>query len=183
MRQWIANNAAQLVTIITLILTCLGLIFVHAQLKQSNEHQRWNNYNQLNLHYSALYRNMPDELHRSKCITFNELPLKGQRWIRSYFNLYSEEHYLFQENFIPEEMWTERIDNGVAVNLKHYPVLVEGYKYWKNEGSFKHPHEFIPYVDKKISSLEKEINQILSACGNKESNKSLKAGTQQSGTP
>ena len=170
MTEWLKNNSVNLLSLITIVLALTGLIFVHEQLKQSNEHQRWTNYNQLNLHYSVLYRKMPDELHRSNCKKFNEISLEGQRWIRSYFNLYSEEHYLYQKKLIPVEMWTERIDDGVTVNFKHYPVLIEGYRYWKNEGSFSHPVEFIPFVDKKISILEKDINQILSECNKSKPN-------------
>ena len=173
MKEWLKNNAAHLLSTSAIVLTSIGLLFVYLQLKQSNEHQRWINYNQLNLHYSTLYRKMPDELHRSSCKKFSELELEGQRWIRSYFNLYSEEHYLYQQNLIPVEMWTKRVENGVTVNLKHYPVLVEGYRYWKNEGSFKHPTAFIPFVDKKLNGLEKDINQILSKCNQSKSNKAL----------
>jgi len=162
--KWFKANVAHLLSAIGLFLTFGGLILVDAQLKQGNEHQKWNNYNQLNIHYSALYRDLPEELEAASCIRFDELKPNGKKWIRSYFNLYSEEHYLFQQNLIPEEMWTKRIDNGVEVNMLSYPVIIEGYEHWKGRGSFKHPNNFVTFVDAKISILRPRIDSVLAEC-------------------
>lgn len=162
--RWLKDNIAHLLSVAGLFLTFWGLTLVSAQLKQANEHQKWNNYNQLNIHYATLYRELPDELEASSCKRFAELSPTGKKWIRSYFNLYSEEHYLFLEKLIPEEMWTKRIDNGVEINMLSYPVIVEGYEHWKDRGSFVHPDKFIPFVDTKIAGLKPRLTQVLGQC-------------------
>lgn len=162
--KWLKDNVAHLLSAVGLFLTFWGLTLVYAQLKQGNEHQKWNNYNQLNIHYSALYRDIPEDLEAASCKRFDELTPSGKKWIRSYFNLYSEEHYLFQQNLIPEEMWTKRIDNGVEVNILSYPVIIEGYERWKERGSFKHPKEFAAFVDTKIANLRPKIDAVLARC-------------------
>lgn len=162
--KWFKDNIAHLLSVAVLFLTFWGLMLVYAQLKQANEHQKWNNYNQLNIHYSTLYRELPEELEAASCKGFDELPPTGKKWIRSYFNLYSEEHYLFLEHLIPNEMWTKRIDNGVEVNMLSYPVIIEGYENWKKRGSFSHPEEFIPFVDKKVAALKPRIVEVLAQC-------------------
>jgi hypothetical protein len=164
MMKWFKENIAHLLSAAGLFLTFCGLMLVDAQLKQGNEHQKWNNYNQLNIHYSTLYRDIPEDLEAASCKRFDELTPTGKKWIRSYFNLYSEEHYLFLEHLIPNEMWTKRIDNGVEVNMLSYPVIVEGYEHWKKLGSFTHPKEFIPFVDTKIANLQARITGVLAQC-------------------
>lgn len=162
--KWFKDNIAHLLSAAGLFLTFWGLTLVYAQLKQANEHQKWNNYNQLNIHYSTLYRELPAELEAASCKRYAELTLIGKKWIRSYFNLYSEEHYLFLENLIPGDMWTKRIDNGVEVNMLSYPVIIEGFEYWKGRGSFTHPEEFIPFVDRKVAALKPQIAEALTQC-------------------
>jgi hypothetical protein len=149
---------------IGLVLTSIGLWLVARQLDQANDHQRWSNYNQLNLQYAELFGRIPDELDAKHCKTFDELKAESQRWIRSYFNLYTEEHWLYQEGYIPAAMWTERIDGGVSVNFKTYPVIVEGYEHWKALGSFTHPTEFTQLVDAKIQYLRPDIEKSRQHC-------------------
>ena len=149
------------VDLITAIVTAIGVGFVAIQLYQVNEQQKWGNYNQLNLHYSSLYREIKPELHFTQCRTFSQLSDESRQWIRSYFDLYSEEHWLYLQDLIPEEMWTLRIDGGVDVNLITYPVLAEGYEYWKGLGAFHHPPEFIPWVDKKMETLREKIQDSI----------------------
>lgn len=161
---WFKDNIAHLLSAIGLLLTFWGLTLVYAQLKQANEHQKWNNYNQLNIHYSTLYRELPVELEAESCKRFADLSPASKKWVRSYFNLYSEEHYLFLEELIPGDMWTKRIDNGVEVNMLSYPAIVEGYEHWKKRGSFIHPKEFIAFVDKKIAGLKPQILEVLAQC-------------------
>src|SRR5262249_8681724 len=76
---------------------------------------------------------------------------------RTYFDLYSEEYWLHQNNLIPDEMWTKRIANGVDVNLITYPLLVRGYYYWKEQGAFIHPEEFRQLIEDKIKKLEERL--------------------------
>jgi len=162
--KWIKDNIANLLSAAGLFVMFWGLMLVYAQLKQANEHQRWNNYNQLNIHYSSLYRELPTELEASSCKRVEELPPAGKKWIRSYFNLYSEEHYLYLEHLIPKEMWTKRIDGGVEVNMLSYPVIIECYEHWKKRGSFTHPDEFIAFVDNKIAALKPRLDKVLAQC-------------------
>lgn len=162
--KWFKDNIAHLLSAAGLFVMFWGLMLVYAQLKQANEHQKWNNYNQLNIHYSTLYRELPAELEASSCKRFGELTPPGKKWIRSYFNLYSEEHYLFLEHLIPKEMWTKRIDGGVEVNMLSYPVIIEGYEYWKKRGSFTHPEGFIEFVDNKIAALKPRLDEVLTQC-------------------
>jgi hypothetical protein len=164
MMKWFKDNIAHLLSAVGLFLTFWGMTLVYAQLKQANDHQKWNNYNQLNIHYSTLYSALPEELEAASCKRFEQLSPIGKKWIRSYFNLYSEEHYLFLEHLIPDEMWTKRIDNGVEVNMLSYPVIIEGYEHWRKRGSFTHPEEFIAFVDKKIAILKPRLVEALAQC-------------------
>jgi hypothetical protein len=78
-----------------------------------------------------------------------------QRWVRQYFDLYSEESWLFEKNLIPKEMWTHRIHGGVRVNLGKYPALIEGYNYWKTAGAFTHPDNFQLIVESAIADAKR----------------------------
>jgi len=137
-------------SLIGMIIALIGLGLVYEQLKQANTLKKWENYNAMNQRYHEWYSNTPKVADSFKCESFEKVEEKTKRWIRSYFHLYSEEFWLHQNNLIPEEMWTKRIDGGVTVNLKKYPILVSGFKYWKNKGSFSHPKEFRALVDKKL---------------------------------
>lgn len=134
-------------TFLGVIVAIIGIWFASAQ---NNRHRRWQNYNEMNLRYSVLYENMPSEVAQDGGLSFADLPEESKRWVRQYFDLYSEEYWLYQNNLIPKEMWTERIDVGVKVNLNQYPVMIKGYLYWKENGSFNHPDDFREVVEKKI---------------------------------
>jgi len=162
-------------------LTILGLAFVFYQLYQSNEHKRWENYNAMNLRYYEWYANMPQNMDVDTCVPFSEQKQEVKRWARTYFNLYSEEYWLYLEKLIPEEMWTKRIDNGVDVNLKTYPLLVRGYKYWREKDSFVHPDGFRDLVDKKLMSLKSELKLL--SCKGTEAPKESVQPSSKSNTP
>jgi len=142
------------------LLTILGLGLVVYQLYQGNEHKRWENYNAMNLRYYEWYANMPENMDIDSCVPFPEQKQEVKRWARTYFNLYSEEYWLYLEKLIPEEMWTKRIDNGVNVNLVTYPLLVRGYEYWREKDSFAHPKRFRELVDSKLVSLKGKLKLI-----------------------
>lgn len=135
-------------------LTLVGIGFVVVQLYQSNEHKRWENFNDLNIRYYEWYSNTPKDLDDDLCSPFDEQNEKIKKWTRTYFNLYSEEYWLYQNNLIPKDMWELRIDNGVDVNLTSYPQLVRGYQYWKEKGAFVHPSDFRSLVDAKLEKLK-----------------------------
>lgn len=52
-------------------------------------------------------------------------------------------------------MWTHRIHGGVRVNLNNYPVLVDGYRYWRDQGAFTHPDDFQSEVEQAIKDAKK----------------------------
>jgi len=138
--------------------TILGLLVVIYQLNQTNEHKRWENFNGLNIRYYEWYSNIPKNLNKGICSPFEKQNEKVQKWVRTYFNLYSEEYWLYLNDLIPKEMWEVRINNGVNVNLVTYPQLVKGYKFWKEKGAFVHPKGFIGLVDKKLILLKDKLN-------------------------
>lgn len=126
-----------------------------AQLEHANEQRRWQNYNEMNVRYAQLYESIPDQI-VSGCVPqdFHSLEPKTKRWVRQYFDLYSEEYWLFENKLIPEEMWSRRIYGGVRVNLGRYPALIEGYGYWKAAGAFTHPDHFKEVVENAIADAK-----------------------------
>lgn len=152
--KWLKANGqpyAHWATVLALIAVSIGGYFAYAQLQFANEQRRWQNYNEMNVRYAELYKNIPTDI-ASGCTAenFEKLPSETKRWIRQYFNLYSEEYWLYLNKLIPDEMWTKRIHGGVRVNLSQYPVLISGYRYWKNRGSFTHPDDFQVEVEAAI---------------------------------
>ncbi|MEQ1599156.1 MAG: hypothetical protein ABL880_07300 [Methylotenera sp.] len=147
-------------SVIAQLLTFFGLLLVVYQLYEGNENGRWENYNAMNLRYYSWYSNMPENVETDTCVPFSEQSNEVKKWARSYFNLYSEEYWLYKEGLIPEEMWTKRIENGVYVNLKTYPLLVRGYYYWKAKHAFNHPEDFRVLVDAKLEKLKPELKLL-----------------------
>lgn len=123
---------------------------------------------------------MPKNMDVDTCVPFSEQEQDVKRWARTYFNLYSEEYWLYLEGLIPEEMWTKRIDNGVNVNLTSYPLLVRGYEYWRGKSSFVHPEGFRKLVDSKLVSLKDELKLV--DCSEKNTPKESKPDS-KSNTP
>lgn len=159
MKKWLKQNSVMLTTItsiIGIVIAGVGLWFVYAQLEQANTLKKWENYNVMNERYHKWYMSTPDIADSYKCEPFENVEENTKRWVRSYFHLYSEEYWLFQNDLIPEDMWTKRIDGGVDINLENYPILISGYEYWKSKGSFSHPIDFTILVDKKINSIKEK---------------------------
>lgn len=162
---WLWKNSEPIshwATVLALVAAAVGgfmaygqLKMTGAQLEQANEQRRWQNYNDMNVRYAQLYESIPDQI-SSGCVPedFKSLEPKTKRWVRQYFDLYSEEYWLFVNNLIPKEMWTHRIHGGVRVNLGKYPALVEGYSYWKSAGSFTHPGDFKSIVESAINDAK-----------------------------
>ncbi len=149
-------------TVLAFAAAAIGSYYAYGQLKtasaqfeQANDQRRWQNYNEMNVRYAGLYENIPEEI-VSGCVPddFGKLKPDTKRWVRQYFNLYSEEYWLYKEKLIPEEMWTHRIHGGVRVNLSKYPALIDGYRYWKAAGAFTHPDDFHAVVDLAISDAK-----------------------------
>ena len=159
---WLWANTeklSHLATTLAFIVAAIGSFLAYGQLKatsaqleQANDQRRWQNYNEMNVRYAELYKSIPEEI-ASGCVpdSFEKLKPETKRWVRQYFDLYSEEYWLVLNNLIPEQMWSRRIYGGVRVNLAKYPALVEGYRYWKAAGSFTHPEKFKDEVELAIS--------------------------------
>ncbi len=131
----------------------IGVWVGYSQLDQLNEEQRWKNYSELNARYADFYQALPREVLVAATDNFVKATPETKRVIRQYFDLYSEEFWLYKEGRIPESMWTQRINNGVAINLAEYPALISGYRYWKTKGAFQHPADFRVEVEKLIAEV------------------------------
>jgi hypothetical protein len=164
--QWLRTHGELLshwATVLAFLAAAIGgfltfgqLKVANAQLEQANEQRRWQNYNEMNVRYAELYESIPEEI-AAGCIPqeFAKLDAKTKRWVRQYFDLYSEEYWLYENQLIPVEMWTRRIHGGVRVNLSKYPALVVGYYYWKTAGSFRHPDNFRGVVEVAIADSKR----------------------------
>lgn len=173
---WIWNNLkplSELATIVGIVVALGGAFLAYSQLKitnaqleQANEQRRWQSYNEMNNRYADLYRAIPDEIASGCRVEFITLNPDVRRWVRQYFDLYSEEYWLFLSDLMPKEMWTRRIHGGVRVNLSKYPALVDGYAYWREAGAFRHPDDFHKEVESAIKDAEKmrEGQQRVAKC-------------------
>jgi len=177
MLQWLKKSSkpyAEWATFLGFIAACIGIFMAYgqlrtanAQLEQANDQRRWQNYNELNIRYAQLYENIPKDIASGCTGGFANIEPDTKRWVRQYFDLYSEEYWLFLNDLIPKEMWTHRIHGGVRVNLNNYPALVEGYRYWKEQGAFTHPVEFQPEVERAIVDAKQlpQKSQAAPLCG------------------
>jgi len=150
---WIAG-AGLLVTFAGFIVALIGLYFVHGQLKQSNEHKRWDNYNSMNNIYRQMYVRLQGndfENLRKNCLNFDLLQDVEKAWITSYYNLYSEEYDLHTANLLPENMMDKVIRNGFILNLKTYPSISEGFYALKSADAFKDDASFVTEVETRIN--------------------------------
>ncbi len=131
MCRWLSKHSGSIAewsTTFTFIVAVAAIMMAYFQLKQSNDQTKWQNYNEMNVRYAALYESIPKDIAVGQ-LAFKELPMESRAWIRRYFDLYSEEYWLYKNGLIPDEMWTHQIHTGVRVNLHTYPALVDGYKY------------------------------------------------------
>lgn len=150
---FIANSEkwAHGATVMTAVLFLASIGFAWCQLNQMKLERQWINFNEMNLRYADMLREITSNDY-SKC----DLNETNKIWTRRYFNLYSEEYWLYEKKLIPEEMWKDRIRPGVVVNLKEYPWLIKGYRYWRDKGAFSHPNGFYDIVKEDISNAEQD---------------------------
>lgn len=156
--QWLlekSNLFAHWATFFSMVLTLIVVYLGYKQLELVNEQRRWQNFNDMNVRYADLYRKIPLEI-TSGCRLndFEKLELKTKIWVRQFFDLYSEEYWLYLNKLIPEEMWTQRISSGVRVNLNTYPAIIDGYYYWMARNSFAHPDKFRSEVEIAIADAK-----------------------------
>lgn len=147
---------AEITAIVTIILiSCATLYFVNDEQKQRREFKKYENYNYYNKLYLKWYSKLFEKVNVHK--DYSELGIKEKAYIRAYFNLYAQEYFMREKGMIPEEMWlnvihgeTGNCHSGAMINLKEYPILIDGYKDWKAKGSFSFPSDFKPMLDKKL---------------------------------
>lgn len=153
--------------ILLALLNSVTLYFLWLEKHTTNDYKKWENYNHFDDVYSNWMENMPKKIshaHATKNwekIKWNNLDNGEKVWVKRYFDLYSQEYYFKINKMIPEEMWTELIHGtekdckGAAfVHLCEYPILLEGYVYWKDKGAFMHPKSFRTILDKKLDFCE-----------------------------
>ncbi|MCL7487806.1 MAG: hypothetical protein M8357_06510 [Desulfobulbaceae bacterium] len=116
------------------------------QLEAANQHDRWNNYKVLNLRYADLLAEVPVEM--TTGIEYQDLSKNSKLWIRRYFDLTSEEYWLYLNNLMPKEMWERRIVEGIKINMEEYPPLKSGLLYWGQKKGYSHPDDFVEIVKK-----------------------------------
>lgn len=150
----ISKLLAHWATIGTLIIVIFSYCLAEQQLLLLLKDQRqWQNFNEMNVRYANLLSKMPEKISSDN----HSIDSKDQEikiWVRQYFDLYSEKHWLYKKQLIPEEMWKCRVRPGVVVNLKAYPILVNGYNYWKDQGAFNHPDDFHKVVEEDINKAK-----------------------------
>ncbi|PXX14743.1 hypothetical protein C8R27_11326 [Nitrosomonas ureae] len=152
MTEWFKNNGGHLAHLAT-FLTFIVLAYSVFCLAQGQ--LQWQNFNEMNVRYTNLLREMP--IADCDSPDFNEG--KTKIWVRQYFDLYSEELWLHKKKLIPEKMWKDRVRPGVVVNLKAYPILIDYYRYWKDQGAFSHPFDFGDVVEEDIKKSEMNYTQ------------------------
>lgn len=143
-----------------IIIAAFGVCVAWFQLKQLNDELRWRNYLELNARYATFYKELPEEVLTASPADFSNSSPTTKRAIRQYFDLYSEEYWLHKEKLIPDPMWTNRINNGVLINLIEYPALISGYRYWKAKGAFQHPDDFQAEVEKLITDACRSHSEL-----------------------
>jgi len=132
-----------IIAAIGVYLTYCSLDSLNKQMTQTHEQLTWQNYNHLNERYSNLMTKLAVAAEEGK--TFENLSHENKWVIRQYFDLTSEEYWLYMNNLLPEEMWEHRILPGLKINIKS-ELISEGFSYWQSQGAFNHPEGFIDLV-------------------------------------
>lgn len=143
----------------TFFFVILSYCLAEQQLALLKVQRQWQNFNEMNVRYAELLGKISSgEIELSSSL-FESADVKTKIWIRQYFDLYSEECWLNEKNLLPEDMFNKRIRRGVVVNLKEYPILIDGYDYWKSRGAFNHPENFKVVIEEDIKRAEEKDPQ------------------------
>ena len=138
-----------------------GLASVAFGISQSNEHKRWDNYNAMNNVYRGMFAELQTDdfkKFRNKCSSYDNLTFKEQAWIRSYYNLYVEEFDLDKAKLLPPKMMEDTISRGFKLNLREYPVIIEGFDVLISKQAFKNKPKFKEHVRSEISEVREKNN-------------------------
>lgn len=140
------------------VIAFLAYEFTKEQFEQAENHKRWQNYNDLNSRYAALFADIPTQLQEAHISTANDLDQKTRNWARRYFDLTSEEFWLHTKHLLPLDMWPCRIAPGVAQNFQEFRNMKLAYEHWKNTTVQIHPAGFSDEMSKIISRKETAID-------------------------
>lgn len=159
MRKITSDRVSATASVVTTIITIVGLAFIYTQVKQSNTHKRWDNYNAMNNVYRQMFNNLQKNDHaglrENKC----SLNHHEKAWIRSYYNHYAEEFDLDQAGLLPAGMMDKTISQGFQLNLKSYPHIAKGFDQLVEYGGFNERSMFVQHVKREIENAGE-----LSAC-------------------
>ena len=115
----------------------------------------WINFKQFRLHSFTIYTqryhdiaiNFPIDI-ESESFTFEKLDKETQesllKWIRAFYNLCSEEHYLFTTNQAPKRAW-KLWEDGMKSSFPK-PAFKESWKTLSKHGYFD--KQFVCFVEK-----------------------------------
>lgn len=156
------QTAASWIQAICAIVTAVTAVFAYdfakTQLEQAEAHKQWQNYNDLNSRYAALFSEIPAQLKGTGIASANEFDPKTQNWARRYFDLTSEEYWLHTKRLLPAGMWPCRIAPGIVLNFKEFHNLELAYEHWKTTAVQIHPSRFNDEMAKIISQKDIAAN-------------------------
>ena len=135
--------------VITLLVTARKVHLAAKNIDTTNNHLKVNNYRALNLRYANLLAEVAEvqeEMGKQK--NFMDLSAKSKLWVRRYFDLTSEEFWLYHQNLIHEEMWERGIICGIRMNMKEYPALKAGLLFWGKQDGYSHLSGFVEIIEK-----------------------------------
>ena len=148
-------------SVVTTIITGLGLWYIYTQVVQSNTHKSWDNYNTMNNVYRQMYVQLQHNDYeglRKNCLNYPSLNHKEKAWIRSYYNLYAEEFDLDDAGLLPENMMDETISRGFRLNLQTYPSIAQGFDDLLLNQAYDKKSPFAIHVKKEIQMTGKLPN-------------------------
>ncbi|MDP2786511.1 MAG: hypothetical protein Q8O79_00310 [Pseudomonadota bacterium] len=151
MLKLVVDLSQMLIALMAVVGVVLGygqLQAISGQLEQGNEHLRWQNFKELNLRYSDLYRAMPivvNKLNGESSIFVS--PEEGLHWSRQYFDLCLEEHQLHQNSLLPKDVWSVNISSGILNNFKQHPGIFNAYMRLKLNGVYNGFPQFLREID------------------------------------
>jgi len=148
-----SESFAHWANVLTFIALLFSIYFACQQLKELRVQRQWQNFNEMNIRYADLLGKIPEEI-KLDSDSIESVNPQTKIWIRQYFDLYSEECWLNEEELLPKDMWKNRIRPGVVLNLKEYQILEHGYFYWKDKGAFNHPEDFHKVVEGDINNAK-----------------------------
>jgi hypothetical protein len=135
------------------ILTFASIIVIIYELKKKNEYTKLDFFEEYTKRYSEIMLNLPNCVHEQyfDYEQHSEQTENILRYMRAYFDLCSEELYLYQQNRIDKYVW-ENWEEGIKMALQKEAFRIAWEKLYKNkpiESQFyKDFNEFIERIIK-----------------------------------